>query len=207
MPTVFSHPAPFVCLGLACGRLLSARLLLAGIVCSLLPDADALAFRFNIPYASILGHRGLSHSLAFALALGLAAALIAPLLRSGRKTAFVVCAGAALSHILLDAMTDGGLGVAAFWPFSEARYFLPWRPIAVSPLALRHFFSQHGINVLGSEARLIWLPCLAGALGILLVRLTHKVARLAVSPANKMGFPKGVHTEPVPPAPFGRRRQ
>ena len=138
MPTVFSHPAPFVCLGLACGRLLSARLLLAGIVCSLLPDADALAFRFNIPYASILGHRGLSHSLAFALALGLAAALIAPLLRSGRKTAFVVCAGAALSHILLDAMTDGGLGVAAFWPFSEARYFLPWRPIAVSPLALRH---------------------------------------------------------------------
>ena len=114
MPTVFSHPAPFVCLGLACGRLLSARLLLAGIICSLLPDADALAFRFNIPYASILGHRGLSHSLAFALALGLAAALIAPLLRSGRKTAFVVCAGAALSHILLDAMTDGGLGVAAF---------------------------------------------------------------------------------------------
>lgn len=186
MPTVFSHPAPLVCLGLACGRLLSFRLLLAGVICSLLPDADALAFRFNIPYASILGHRGLSHSLAFALALGLAAALIAPLLRSGRKTAFVVCAGAALIHILLDAMTDGGLGVAAFWPFSETRHFLPWRPIAVSPLSLRHFFSQHGINVLGSEARLIWLPCLAGALGILLVRLGRRLKRSIPFPARSL---------------------
>ena len=170
MPTVFSHPAPFVCLGLACGRLLSARLLLAGIVCSLLPDADALAFRFNIPYASILGHRGLSHSLAFALALGLAAALIAPLLRSGRKTAFVVCAGAALSHILLDAMTDGGLGVAAFWPFSEARYFLPWRPIEVSPLGLRRFFSARGAEVMLSEITWVWLPCFAAGMFILALR-------------------------------------
>ena len=186
MPTVFSHPAPFVCLGLACGRLLSFRLLLAGIVCSLLPDADTLAFRFNTPYASILGHRGLSHSLAFALALGLIAALMAPLLRAGRKTAFAVCAGAALSHILLDAMTDGGLGVAAFWPFSEARYFLPWRPIAVSPLSPRHFFSQHGITVLGSEARLIWLPCLAGALGILLARLGLRLKRAIPLPARSL---------------------
>ena len=190
MPTVFSHPAPLVCLGLACGRMLSLRLLLAGVACSLLPDADALAFRFNIPYASILGHRGLSHSLAFALALGLAAALFAPLLRSSRKTAFLVCAGATLSHILLDAMTDGGLGVAAFWPFSETRHFLPWRPIAVSPLSPRHFFSQHGINVLGSEARLIWLPCLAGALGILLIRLGRGVMRLTINPAQASRAPK-----------------
>ena len=27
----------------------------------------------------------------------------------------------------------GGLGVAFFSPFSNARYFLPWRPIRVAP--------------------------------------------------------------------------
>ena len=177
MPTVLSHPAPLLCLGLACGRrLASGRLLLAGVVCSILPDLDVIAFRFNVSYADILGHRGLSHSLLFALAAGLLAALAAPLLKSGRWAAFLVCAGGALSHIVLDAMTNGGLGVALFWPFSEARYFFPWRPIAVSPLSLRHFFAQGGLAVLKSEAVWIWLPSLAAMAAILLLRGTGRLA-------------------------------
>nr|HRC76832.1 rhodanese-like domain-containing protein [Kouleothrix sp.] len=32
-------------------------------------------------------------------------------------------------HGVLDAMTDGGLGVAFFAPFSATRYFFPFRPI------------------------------------------------------------------------------
>lgn len=178
MPTVFSHPAPLLCLGLACGRRLAPwRLLLAGLLCSVLPDLDVVAFRFNIAYADILGHRGLSHSIVFALTLGFLAVPAAPLLKAGRSAAFLVCFSGAASHIILDAMTNGGLGVALFWPFSETRYFFPWRPIAVSPLSPRRFFSQGGLNVLRSEAVWIWLPSLAAAAFILLSRLTKRLVR------------------------------
>ncbi len=67
----------------------------------------------------------------------------------------------AASHPLLDAMTSGGLGVALAWPWSEQRFFAPWRPIRVSPFAPQ-FFSARGIAILLSELRWVWLP-LAGA--------------------------------------------
>jgi inner membrane protein len=75
----------------------------------------------------------------------------------------VVISLAVLSHIALDAMTSGGLGVAAFWPWNEMRYFLPFRPIRVSPLSPRSFLSAHGLAVLTSEFLRVWLPCAAGA--------------------------------------------
>ena len=65
---------------------------------------------------------------------------------------------ATASHGILDATTDGGLGIAFFSPFSNARYFLPWRPIAVSPIGVAAFFSERGLNVLRSEFKCIWLP-------------------------------------------------
>lgn len=67
----------------------------------------------------------------------------------------------AASHPLLDAVTSGGLGVALAWPWSEQRFFAPWRPIRVSPFAPQ-FFSARGIATLLSELRWVWLP-LAGA--------------------------------------------
>jgi len=65
---------------------------------------------------------------------------------------------ATASHGLLDAMTDGGLGVAFFSPFNNDRYFLPWRPIRVSPIGISRFFSDRGLEVLASELLWIWLP-------------------------------------------------
>ncbi len=64
------------------------------------------------------------------------------------------------SHGLLDALTNGGLGVAFFSPFDLGRYFFPWRPIEVSPLALQPFISGRGMAVLGSEIQWIWAPAL-----------------------------------------------
>ena len=64
-----------------------------------------------------------------------------------------------LSHPLLDALTNGGLGVALFAPFSAERYFFPFRPIEVSPLGMR-FFSARGLEVLASEIVWVWLPAL-----------------------------------------------
>jgi inner membrane protein len=48
----------------------------------------------------------------------------------------------AASHGLLDALTDGGLGVAFFSPFEQTRYFFPVRPVAVSPIGIREFFNE-----------------------------------------------------------------
>lgn len=64
---------------------------------------------------------------------------------------------AAASHGILDAMTDGS-GVAFFAPFDDTRYFLPWRPIPVSPMSPGQFFSRRGVAIMQAETLLLWLP-------------------------------------------------
>jgi membrane-bound metal-dependent hydrolase YbcI (DUF457 family) len=54
------------------------------------------------------------------------------------------------SHPLLDALTDGGLGCALFWPFDSTRYFAPWSPIPVAPIGAR-YFSPRGLSVALTE--------------------------------------------------------
>jgi inner membrane protein len=71
---------------------------------------------------------------------------------------------------LLDAMTDGGLGVAFFAPFDNHRYFLPWTPIRVSPIGLGRFFTSRGSAVIRSELLWIWLPVGALVVSALLLR-------------------------------------
>ncbi|OHE90065.1 MAG: hypothetical protein A2213_01545 [Lysobacterales bacterium RIFOXYA1_FULL_68_6] len=117
-------------------------------------------FRFGIDYAHAFGHRGASHSLLFALACGLLAACCARTLKSPPIATLLFVALSAASHPLLDMLTDGGLGVALFWPWSDARHFAPWRVIEVSPFANR-FFSARGVEVLLSEVRWVWLPTLS----------------------------------------------
>jgi inner membrane protein len=69
-----------------------------------------------------------------------------------------VWAGAAITHPLLDMLTDGGSGVMLLFPFSTERLFFPWRPIRVSPLTIARFFDRAG-EILWSE-----LPFCAAAL-------------------------------------------
>jgi inner membrane protein len=58
---------------------------------------------------------------------------------------------------LLDALTNGGRGIAFFSPLTNERYFFPWRPIQVSPIGAG-FFTARGLRVLVSESVWIWLP-------------------------------------------------
>jgi inner membrane protein len=70
-------------------RVVPWPLLALGVVLSVLPDVDAVGFRLGIPYASPFGHRGFTHSIAFA---ALAAALFIPFARplgATRITTFV----------------------------------------------------------------------------------------------------------------------
>ncbi len=161
MPTILTHALLPLATGVALGRAcIPARLLVAGMAVAILPDADVAMFKFGVAYADALGHRGASHSLIFATACGLAAACVSRWLKARALTAFLFVTLSAASHPLLDMLTNGGLGVALFWPWSDARHFAPWRVIEVSPFANR-FFSARGMEVLASEARWVWLPVLA----------------------------------------------
>ena len=65
------------------------------------------------------------------------------------------------SHGLLDAMTNGGKGIALLAPFDQTRYFSPWTPIKVAPLSVKAFFGPWGWAVIKSEFLWVWLPMLA----------------------------------------------
>jgi inner membrane protein len=160
MPTAFTHSF----FAVALGRIffprerVPARFWVLAALCAALPDADVLAFWFGIPYGDVFGHRGFTHSLLFALLLGLG--VVAVFFReSPRRTALVVFFFlATASHGLLDALTNGGLGVAFFAPFMGDRYFFPFRPVEVSPIGIRPFFSSDGLSVILSELVWVWLP-------------------------------------------------
>ncbi|HSY28558.1 MAG TPA: metal-dependent hydrolase [Burkholderiaceae bacterium] len=163
MPTILTHTAVPLALGIGLGRsVVSRRLFATGIAASMLPDLDVVAFRFHIPYADSFGHRGISHSLVFALCAALVALIFAPQLKSKSKpvTAFLFVGIAMASHGLLDMFTNGGLGVALWWPISAERVFAPWRVIEVSPIGLRGIFSERGLMVLKSEMLWVWLPAI-----------------------------------------------
>lgn len=178
MPTILTHSAVPLALGSGLGRgMISRRLLMVGLTGSMLPDLDVLAFHFGIPYATAFGHRGFSHSLLFALCVALFATCFFRRLQSTFTRTFAFVFLAVASHGVLDAFTNGGLGVAFFWPWSDTRYFAPVHPIHVSPIGLS-FFSAHGLQVLASEAIWVWLPCGAGyALMAIARRLARRVRR------------------------------
>lgn len=93
-----------------------------------------------------------------------------------RARAFWFLFLATASHALLDAMTNGGLGVEVFWPFETQRYFLPFRPLQVSPIGVSAFLSERGLAVLRSELVWLWLPAAMFA-GVCLARRRLASAR------------------------------
>ena len=176
MPTFLSHPAVPAALGLGLGEdAVSPRLVVAGAIASVLPDLDVIGLHAGVPYAAPLGHRGATHSLAAAVALALLGAALHRPLRTRARTAFLFLLASAASHGVLDAFTNGGLGVALLWPFSDARLFAPVRPIQVAPL--RHVIGARGLAALGSELLRVWAPCAAVALALAARRLAARRAR------------------------------
>jgi len=144
-----------------------------GAACSAIPDLDVIGFRFGIRYGDFWGHRGFTHSLVFAALLALA--MVAWGFRHEATGIHPVAMWlyfflATASHGLLDAMTDGGLGVAFFAPFENHRYFLPWTPIRVSPLGVGRFFTPRGFAVLQTEFLWIWLPSILLGLSAMVLR-------------------------------------
>ena len=170
MASAFTHAAAALALGTAFRRPgPPARFWVLGAAFAALPDLDGIGFWLGVPYESEFGHRGFSHSLFFA-ALMASVGVLAFRSAADRWRVWIFLFLATASHGMLDAMTTGGGGVAFFAPFHNERYFFPWRPILVSPMSIRRFFTERGLRVLETELVWVWLPGAAFALVAVLLR-------------------------------------
>jgi len=104
---------------------------------SLAPDLDVIAFRLGIPYSAPFGHRGQRTpspppcspaSQRSRCEIGRPGQL-----RPDQEATPVLCAVVAISHGLLDTLTDGVSASRSLWPFSNERFFRAVTPIPVAP--------------------------------------------------------------------------
>ena len=136
MPTIMTHAVVAWGLGRVLTRFhrLPWRLWFLAAGLAMLPDLDVLAWPLGIPWGSPWAHRGLTHSLTASVkrlrtlvAVLTAAVLVslgvAALAHRGPGLRFSGCWGllaiAMASHGILDALTDGGPGVAFLAPFDD----------------------------------------------------------------------------------------
>jgi inner membrane protein len=195
VPSAIAHSSVALALGSLFPRTTLPRWAwLLGAGCAALPDLDVISFRLGISYGNVLGHRGLTHSIAFAVIVALLISLMGACLLKGRRflpALFIFMFACTMSHGLLDAMTDGGRGVAFLAPFNNDRYFFPWRPIAVSPLSVTRFFTAAGMRVIGSEVMWVMLPSslialIAGSVRSSLARAQYKAVGLGIRLRSKI---------------------
>lgn len=173
MPSIFAHALAGAALGTAFSPPNAPRRFwIAGAVCAALPDIDALGRPFgNLAYESVFGgHRGLTHSLFFTVALGAVVTWTCfrgPRWGSLRMRIWAYLALATASHGFLDALSTIGDGVAFFAPFSFTHYAFTWQPIGdIGP--------RGGLvrlpALIGNELLWVGLPSLAVVAIALLVR-------------------------------------
>lgn len=176
MASAFTHAWVGSALGVAApARLRSSKLVALLCVASVAPDLDVIAFGLGIPYESIWGHRGFTHSIPFAAAFAACVWMFRKRSRPSEPArdalylAGLVFAAVA-SHGVLDAATDGGLGVGFWIPIDDTRHFLPWRPLPVSPIGIETFFSARGLAIIAAEMRWVWAPTAALCIAVVYVR-------------------------------------
>ena len=116
MATIYTHSA----VGLGLARLYADRPMpwtywILAAVLPVIPDLDAFS---TGAYGALFDHRGITHTLVFALVVGAAAAAATFRYFKVRYWSLACLFFAIVaSHGLLDAMTRGGENIALFWPF------------------------------------------------------------------------------------------
>ena len=94
---------------------------------SAMPDADVIAVALGAHDSGVIGHRGASHSLSIAVAVGVVCALVARRMRWPVLRTAIAGMLAVASHGILDALGEGGRGIPLLWPFSHTRFMSPLR--------------------------------------------------------------------------------
>lgn len=208
MPTILTHPAVPLAIGLGLGsKIIPKRLLVAGVVASILPDLDVLSYQFGIHYTSVYSHRGFTHSIEVALSIAMLAAFAARHLKATATSAFLFVFAAIVSHGVLDSFTNGGSAIAFLWPFSDERFFAPYRFIEVSPIGIAPLFSARGVKVLVSELLWVWMPAVICGflLSIATMMYSQPRARKSGSSAGpKKAAPPNAPKKPAP-VPLARK--
>lgn len=160
MPSIFTHAAAgFALARAAVPSAYRWKLPCAAALSAMVPDLDAIGHMMGVPYESFWGHRGFTHSIAFAVLWG--GLLAGCFFRKSLVLAWALIALGTVSHPLLDMCTNGGLGCALFAPFDNERLFFPWHPIKVAPIGVGAFFTARGWSVLRSEMVWVWVPSAA----------------------------------------------
>src|SRR6185369_11303594 len=182
----------------AAGRRLA---ILAFALLALLPDADLILVALGASDGPVIGHRGGSHSLVTALALGIAAGLLARRIGwSALRTAAAVTLAVG-SHGILDAFGQGGRGIPLFWPLSEHRFMAPaaWRLLPDAPRGMK-FLSRSGLTEVAVEF-IYFLPLTIYAL--LPARAAARAAARATErpAAEEMAASIGAPAAPSRPSP------
>jgi len=163
MPSAITHA--LVGAALAAGaprRLPRTRLALTLGFLAAMPDLDVIGLRLGIPYDHVLGHRGITHSLAFAVLVGAAVGMALFRAREARGAAVAFSILAIASHGFLDAFTDAGLGIGFLLPLDPGRHFFAFRPLQTSPLSVSGFLTARGAAILRNEMLWVWTPTLIG---------------------------------------------
>ena len=176
MPSAISHAAVAVAAGIAFApRDVPDHFWPVAIACSIIPDADIIAFSLGIPYNHFFGHRGFFHSpfFGFLVSIFMVGVFFRDVAIFSRRWFFYLIFFflLATSHGILDALTNGGLGIALLAPFDSTRYFFPWRPIVVSPIGISGLFTKWGLMVIRSELLWVWLPCFLMAIVSTVIRV------------------------------------
>jgi len=177
MASLFTHVAvPLVArraVGVPEG--IERRLDVALVLVSIWPDLDFATLPFEVRPGDLLGHRGLTHSIFVAIAVGLVASLLFP--KSARRRVAPLLVVVALSHPIIDALTAGDLGVALFWPITRARLSFPFALVATCPVGLDEWLGYWGLLTIANEALYIVTPL---ALGVAFARWPERRRRLAI---------------------------
>lgn len=142
-------------------------------ICAAAPDLDLIGWPLGISPDSPLGHRGLTHSIPFAILLGgfVTIGCLSSLATRERITAACLLMLATATHGVLDAMTSYAPTGPAFWaPFTNQRYRFSWTPLT----------GGGGIHT--DFAREAWYVCLPALLLIGVIESWRR--RRAVSTAT-----------------------
>ena len=136
------------------------------------PDLDLISGAFGVPPDTPLSHRGITHSLTFAVAVATLAAFGA---RRWGRGAMVggMTLGALASHGILDTLSQLGAGPMLLWPFTTQSYGFIWRPIP-GVLSSSDYLTLQALPTLATET-LIFLPLIVYALLTWFPRRVEKV--------------------------------
>ncbi len=126
------------------------------VLVSILPDVDMIGEELGIAE-----HRGGSHSFAIAALVGAAAGVIAWRARQRPMWWALLVFATITSHGILDLFSPGP-GVKLLWPFSDALFAAPWRPLPTPPVSLA-LFTDVGLRTLLLEA-VVFAPAVIWAL-------------------------------------------